>query len=107
MEPLERNLFSGNREFMGPLAQPPSAVLRDDDGVTPLADIFTVGGNRGRFTDENHVLTHPHRQLPWTLGMWRDDRSVIALAAAVHIEIAARAGGGPGFRGRAFRSALG
>src|SRR6185503_9350175 len=87
---------------MRPLPQPPPAVLRDDDRIAPLADTVAVRRDRRRLADKYHIRAHLDGQLPRALGVRRNDRSVIALAPAVHIELAARAGRRTGPRRRAF-----
>src|SRR5687768_18351749 len=87
---------------MRSLAQPPPAILRIDYRIAPLADMPAVRRDRRGFADEYHILAHRHGQLPRAFGVGRDDRPVIALAAAMHIELAARAGYRTGLWRRAF-----
>src|SRR5215204_1149735 len=86
LERLEPRLRSRNRKIMRPLPQPTPAIVGHDNGIAPLTNILAIRRDRRWLANENHILTHRHRQLARTLGMRRDDRPVISLAAAMHVE---------------------
>src|SRR5262250_3189441 len=54
------NLLNGlsgcHRQFVGPFTQSPSTIFCYDDSITPLADVFAVGGNRRWLANENHIF---------------------------------------------------
>src|SRR5262245_19063385 len=85
---------------MGPFAETLAAALCDDDSVAPGAKRLAVGGDRRWFANEHHILLQRDGELARASGMGRDDRTVVAGAATMHVQIAARTGCRTTFRRR-------
>ena len=79
-------------------AESPATVFCDDYGITPRADRLAVGRDCGWLADKYHVLLQRDGELARAFSVRGYDRAVVAGAATMHIQIAARARRRAGFR---------